>query len=406
MIRPFIVISCEHGGNIVPAPYTSLFIGQEEVLDSHRGSDLGALQVAEILASALRAPLFFTTTSRLLIDTNRSPSHKDLFSNFSRTLHPMERERVIQKHYLPHRELVNTVIGTALEQREQVIHLAIHSFTPVLGNTIRKTDLGLLYDSRRPKEQEVCHRWQHALTARRPDLCIHRNAPYRGASDGLATTLRKHHTQNNYLGIEVEINQKLLSSVSEQHEIATLLWHTLLSCLNIPQPKPSTASRDEIVAIVDEENQVTGQAPRSEMRRHRLIHRACYILVTNHYGEIFVQKRTPTKDIYPGYFDIAAGGVVLAGETYEESAQRELAEELGINGDMEHLIDTYFADEGNKVWGRVFRCRHEGPFILQETEVESGKFMTTKAIMAETGGKFTPDGLAILATLKCEKLKE
>lgn len=87
---------------------------------------------------------------------------------------------------------------------------------------------------------------------------------------------------------------------------------------------------NEKVTIVDRHNRIVGSASRYEMRKKGLIHRAAYSLVFNSQKELFVHKRTPTKDIYPGYYDIAAGGVVLAHESYEESARRELAEELGI----------------------------------------------------------------------------
>ena len=72
------------------------------------------------------------------------------------------------------------------------------------------------------------------------------------------------------------------------------------------------APAQEIVQIVDQDNKVTDALPRHLMRSRGLIHRACYILVFNDQQEIFVQKRTTTKDIYPGYWDVAAGGVVLA----------------------------------------------------------------------------------------------
>jgi 8-oxo-dGTP pyrophosphatase MutT (NUDIX family) len=156
----------------------------------------------------------------------------------------------------------------------------------------------------------------------------------------------------------------------------------------------------ELIVIVNENNSEIGTTTRAEMRRRNLIHRASYILVFNFSGAIFVQKRTKTKDIYPKYYDIAAGGVVQANETYEESARRELQEELGITSGLIFLFDHYYADENNKVWGRAFSCVHEGPFLLQEDEVESGEFMDIHDILSVDNNKqFTPDGIEILKKL-------
>lgn len=162
--------------------------------------------------------------------------------------------------------------------------------------------------------------------------------------------------------------------------------------------------KDEIVQIVDEENTEIAAVSRRIMREQQLIHRACYILVFNQAGDLFVQKRTKTKDVYPGYYDVAAGGVVLVGESYEESAERELAEELGIEGvKLTPCFDNYFEDTVNKVWGRVFRCKHEGPFTLQEEEIESGGFMNVTQILdAADSQLFTPDGIEILRRLSLE----
>ena len=164
-----------------------------------------------------------------------------------------------------------------------------------------------------------------------------------------------------------------------------------------------TTKKDETVQIVDAENRKILELPRSIMRRDRLIHRASYVLVFNGKDEFFLQKRTRSKDIYPGCWDVAAGGVVLAGESYEESAARELAEELGVSGaPLNFVFDHYHEDAGNRVWGRVFRCRHDGPFILQEAEVEGGMFTPVdEALRLSAGGEpFTPDGLEILGKLR------
>jgi 8-oxo-dGTP pyrophosphatase MutT (NUDIX family) len=162
--------------------------------------------------------------------------------------------------------------------------------------------------------------------------------------------------------------------------------------------------KDEIVQIVDRENRETGRCPRSRMRAERLIHRACYVLVFNSQNQLFIQKRTAAKDIYPGYWDIAAGGVVLAGESYEQSAERELREELGIEGcTLIFRFDSYFEDPGNRVWGRVFTCVHDGPFTLQAEEIDYGRFLSPEKIPELNAREpFTPDGLKILQALKEE----
>jgi 8-oxo-dGTP pyrophosphatase MutT (NUDIX family) len=155
---------------------------------------------------------------------------------------------------------------------------------------------------------------------------------------------------------------------------------------------------DEIVAIVDEQNRVVGSATRREMRARRVLHRACYILVFSSKGELFLQQRTLTKDVYPGYYDPTSGGVVLAGESYDESARRELEEELGIRGvPLQPLFDLYFEDAAVRVWGRAYSCVYDGPVVLQAEEVAGGRFLPVEEILRLAGSKpFTPDGLHVL----------
>jgi isopentenyldiphosphate isomerase len=160
----------------------------------------------------------------------------------------------------------------------------------------------------------------------------------------------------------------------------------------------SMQTNDELIVIVDRNNNVIGTERRSVMRTRGLLHRATYILVFNAKGDLFVQKRTLTKDIYPGYYDVAIGGVVLAGESYEESADREIEEELGIRSiSLKCLFDFYFADAGNQVWGRAYSCVHDGAIVLQEEEIESGEFRRVDEILTSAGHEpYTPDGIYVL----------
>lgn len=158
---------------------------------------------------------------------------------------------------------------------------------------------------------------------------------------------------------------------------------------------------EELVEIVDQNNISIGAVTRAIMRQQNLIHRACFILVFNRQGKLFIQKRALGKDMYPGYWDLAAGGVVLVGETYLESAIRELHEELGISGvKLRHLFDQYYEDAHNRFWGRIYSCSSEGPFTLQAEEITQGRFIALADIHAlHQTEPITPDGLILLPRL-------
>ena len=150
----------------------------------------------------------------------------------------------------------------------------------------------------------------------------------------------------------------------------------------------------EVVAIVDERNQVVGSATRREMRERMLPHRASYVFIFNSSGELYVQRRTMTKDVYPGMLDPCAGGVVLAGESYDESAARELAEEMGISGvDLTPHGEFFHEDAGSRVFGAVYSCRWDGAVVPQPEEVAGVEMIPFDQIEARAA-EMTPDGIA------------
>lgn len=157
------------------------------------------------------------------------------------------------------------------------------------------------------------------------------------------------------------------------------------------------AADTEWVDIVDEQNEVVAQASRQQMRAERLRHRATYIVVHDGMGRILVQRRTDTKDFYPGSLDATAGGVVQSGENVLDSARREAEEELGIAGVpfAEHGV-FYFEEQQCRVWGALFSCVSHGPFALQEEEVVEVNWLTPEEITARCD-EFTPDSLKALS---------
>lgn len=202
------LITCEHGGNRIPARYRPLFAGCEALLQSHRGFDPGARILARELSRALAAPLFVSTTSRLLIDLNRSIGHPALYSEATRDEPATVRRDILKRYYLPYRNRVEAHIAAALAGGSRVVHLSSHSFTPELDGDIRTADIGLLYDPARSGEAELCRRWQARLKAAAPEWNVRRNYPYRGRSDGFTAYLRRRFAADAYLGIELEINHR------------------------------------------------------------------------------------------------------------------------------------------------------------------------------------------------------
>ncbi|HZD05694.1 MAG TPA: N-formylglutamate amidohydrolase [Longimicrobiales bacterium] len=210
--RPALVLSCEHAGNRVPGPWRPLFEGADEVLASHRGWDPGALALARRMARTLDAPLIAVSVTRLLVDANRSPGHPRLFSPFTRGLPPGERERLLARHYRPHHARVEAAVRDGLGRTGRVLHVGVHSFTPVLNGRLRRLDVGLLYDPSRELERSLAAAWLAAARGALPELRFRANAPYRGTSDGLTTLLRRRFPPERYSGVELEIGQGLLEA--------------------------------------------------------------------------------------------------------------------------------------------------------------------------------------------------
>ncbi len=211
--RPaFLLITCEHGGNRVPVPYRELFARRAAELESHRGYDPGALNMARQLADRFGAPLVSANVSRLLVDLNRSIGNRALYSDATRELSPALHAQILARHYLPYRTKVDAMVRRAVTAGRRVVHVSSHSFTPVLDGSVRNADVGLLYDPARPGERALCARWADLLAPAIAPLRVRRNYPYQGRNDGLTLHLRRQYSPASYVGVELEINQKHLNA--------------------------------------------------------------------------------------------------------------------------------------------------------------------------------------------------
>lgn len=166
--------------------------------------------MARQLAAALAAPLVTSTISRLVVDLNRSIGHPRLYSPATRDTPPATRASIIALHYLPYRAEVERRVAQAIAHGRRVVHVASHSFTPVLDGEVRNADIGLLYDPARRGEVALCARWKASLAACDPTLRVRRNYPYAGKGDGLTAYLRRRFPPSSYVGVELEVNQRIV----------------------------------------------------------------------------------------------------------------------------------------------------------------------------------------------------
>lgn len=152
--------------------------------------------------------------------------------------------------------------------------------------------------------------------------------------------------------------------------------------------------------VVDGSGAVLDVVERAEMRARRLRHRAVFIAVVDPSGRVLVHRRSDLKDLWPGRWDLAAGGVVGVGEAWDDAARRELAEELGITDPVEHLGGGVFEDDDVAVVGEVYRCRSEGPVRFADGEVVEARWVTPAELddmRAEVA--FVPDSVALVLPL-------
>jgi 8-oxo-dGTP pyrophosphatase MutT (NUDIX family) len=156
----------------------------------------------------------------------------------------------------------------------------------------------------------------------------------------------------------------------------------------------------DLVEIVDESGNVLGTTTRAAMRARNLRHRAVGVLVRTSENEVVVHRRSSWKDVWPGYWDVAFGGVLEPGEEWIDGARRELAEEAGIEADLTELGTGLYEDADVRVFGRVFVATHDGPFVFVDGEVEETDLVPWSDLRAWISRHTCcPDSLAMVLPL-------
>ena len=203
-----LMLTCEHASNKLPAAFKKAV--PADVLKTHRAYDIGACAVFRKLVKFAK-PEFFCEGkfSRLFVDLNRTITNKSAFSEYYEAFEASDKAAAekAKAQATAYWQEYRDAIEKFVESAQTVIHLGIHSFTPVLNGKVRSTDIGILYDPSRPQERAYANVIKDEIKRLYPALKVRFNYPYKGTSDGLTTTLRKKFGPR-YVGIEIEINQK------------------------------------------------------------------------------------------------------------------------------------------------------------------------------------------------------
>lgn len=239
-LRPAnVLVTCEHASNRIPARYARLGLTPRH-LDRHIAWDPGAAIVARIVSRRLGAPLHLGSWSRLLVDLNRREEHPKLIAAVTfgvpvpgnEPVSTTERERRLRLYYHPYREAGTVDVHRIAAATGCCLHLSIHSFTPLVGTKVRRTDVGLLFDPRHLHERAFAEHLRPLLA--RHGLRVHLNLPYRGTSDGFTTALRARLPADRYLGLEIETNQRLLRTPAGTQRMGELLAGALVASMARP----------------------------------------------------------------------------------------------------------------------------------------------------------------------------
>ncbi|OLB17969.1 MAG: ribosomal RNA small subunit methyltransferase A [Verrucomicrobia bacterium] len=170
-------------------------------------------------------------------------------------------------------------------------------------------------------------------------------------------------------------------------ELSLPQWIALANCI-APPPDPDTAvNRNERFPIVDKKDRILRYANRSEVHGNNLRHRAVHILIFNEAGELYLQQRSRWKDRHPLKWDSSAAGHVAFRESYDETARRELKEELGTTVPL-HKVSKVSASQRTDhefIW--LYRGLTSGDLVPDNSEIEQGAFFRPAVIDGWTSAR-------------------
>lgn len=148
----------------------------------------------------------------------------------------------------------------------------------------------------------------------------------------------------------------------------------------------TTDNQEEVYDVVDENDQVIGTATRRQVHADpTLIHRAAGAYIFNRKKQLLMQKRSRTKDMYPGYWAFSVGGHVDSGSNYEETVRREMREELGLEVKVIPLQKVLQREPEETEFWQVYLGIHDGPFPnFNKVEADEMRFFDVDELLKQS----------------------
>lgn len=225
--KPPMILTCEHASKRIPSPLRTT-PSDRKWLSTHWGWDIGARTVCREVIRQTESLGLFARFSRLLADANRHPEHEHLVRcavegevlSFNQNLTIEEVDRRLEKYHAPFHAAVDRAMAHRMKQDADVLLLAVHSFTPQLGDEKRTMEMGVLFDRHDP----IAHRFRDELTAEGFVTAL--NEPYSGR-EGLMYSAHRHGIANDALFLELEINQAIIGTAADARAVGRALTRAL-----------------------------------------------------------------------------------------------------------------------------------------------------------------------------------
>jgi 16S rRNA (adenine1518-N6/adenine1519-N6)-dimethyltransferase len=178
-----------------------------------------------------------------------------------------------------------------------------------------------------------------------------------------------------------------ISSKARAEELSLLQWIALANLIAPPSPSEAELTRNERFPIVDKNDRILGYASRANVHGNNLRHRAVHMLISNQAGDVYLQQRSRWKDRHPLKWDSSAAGHVAAGETYDDTARRELKEELGVSTTLQKVARIPASQKTDHEFISVYRGAVSDDLVPNRSEIEQGAFLSPAVIDGWTSAR-------------------